>query len=102
MIWSLGDPVPLGLTPIEGRALPQGSYLLTITHPGFAPTRYPAHLSRSRFWSSGEAPIPLLTEAEIGPGFLYVPAGPALLGEIGEDRGQGACRSPTRTDSRVR
>ena len=79
LIWTTEPPTRLGTTPLEGVALPMGSYLLTLRRKGFADVRYPVHISRSEDWRGGP-PVRLLKRAEIGKGFVYVPGGPFARG----------------------
>jgi serine/threonine-protein kinase len=79
LIWTLDPPRPLGRTPLSEAPLEMGSYLLTIRAPGRRDTRYPVRIDRGAHWQGG-APLPLLSEADIGHGFLYVPGGPFLCG----------------------
>ena len=80
LIWTLGAPRCLGKTPLEDRSMEPGSYLLTIRRDGLRDTRYPVWLRRGGRWRSGDEPVPLFTEWEIGDGFVYVPAGPFVAG----------------------
>lgn len=80
LIWPLVERRVLGRTPLIDRPLEQGSYLLTIRGPGLRETRYPVLIGRGRRWSSGEHPLPLYSDAAIGPGLVYVPAGPYTEG----------------------
>lgn len=68
----------LGVTPLTAIPLPMGSYLCTLTRPGYPDTRYPLHITRQRAWYGK---VRLRTEAEIGGGFVYVPGGPFVCGE---------------------
>ncbi len=79
LVWELSNPVYLGHTPLEQLPLPKGRYLLTIRSPGKRDTRYPVHISRGRHWDGGVT-VPLYSDAEIGDGFVYVPAGPFTRG----------------------
>ncbi len=79
LVWELSNPVYLGHTPLEQLPMPKGRYLLTLRSPGKKDTRYPVHISRGRHWDGGVS-VPLYTEAEIGAGFVYVPAGPFTRG----------------------
>ncbi len=81
LIWTLTPPQILGTTPLKA-PLPMGSYLLTITCPGYADTTYPVHITRGRRWEP-EEPVRLLTPGEVGEGWVYVPAGPCQIGEEG-------------------
>ncbi len=67
----------LGITPIDDARLPAGSYLVTIKKAGFRDTRYPVLLRRG---VRHEADVNLYTDEEIGPDFVYVPGGHAILG----------------------
>ena len=79
ILWPLVDEQVLGTTPLVAVPLDMGSYLLTLELPGYRPVCYPVHITRSRHWES-DGPIPLFTEEEIGPDFVYVPAGPFVAG----------------------
>ncbi|MCI0342790.1 MAG: bifunctional serine/threonine-protein kinase/formylglycine-generating enzyme family protein [Planctomycetales bacterium] len=72
-------PVSLGATPLARVRLPRGSYLLVLRREGFRPVRYPVLIERLEEERPQE-PVRMLTEAEIGEGWIYVPAGEALLG----------------------
>ena len=78
--WSLGNSVFLGVTPLSGAPLAMGSWVLTIRAPGERDTTYPVHIPRGFAWDAGTAAIPLFSDAEIGEGFVYVPAGPFRRG----------------------
>ena len=80
LVWPLVERRVLGVTPLQGLSLPQGSYRLTLRAPGRRDTLYPVFVSRGRHWHSGEAPVPLYSDAEIGEGFAYVPPGPFVCG----------------------
>lgn len=75
VVWSLGEPSVLGTTPLEV-PLPMGSWLLTLRKDGFADVRYPVFLRRAQVWDG--PPVRLLTDEQIGAGWVYVPAGPFL------------------------
>jgi serine/threonine-protein kinase len=45
-----GDSTPLGTTPLEAVALPRGSWLLELSHPGRPTVRYPVTLDRCEHW----------------------------------------------------
>jgi serine/threonine protein kinase/formylglycine-generating enzyme required for sulfatase activity len=79
LTWTLEPGEALGVTPLSRVPLPMGAYLLTITHPADgAVTCYPIHITRTHHWDAGT--LPLLTAAEVGEGFVYVPEGPYLRG----------------------
>jgi formylglycine-generating enzyme required for sulfatase activity len=67
----------LGPAPIDDVPLSMGSYLVTVRQEGYRELRYPVYISRNRDWS-GE--VRLFTDAEIGAGFVHVPAGPFIQG----------------------
>ena len=80
LVWSLSQEVSLGTTPLHRLPLDMGSYRLTFRASGKRDTVYPVHITRGRSWSFGPQPIPLYSDAEIGAEFVYVPAGPCLVG----------------------
>jgi serine/threonine protein kinase/formylglycine-generating enzyme required for sulfatase activity len=67
----------LGATPIADVELPPGSYLLELSAPGRADTRYPFVLARGERL---DIEVPLLVPGEIPDGFVYVPPGRFLFG----------------------
>jgi len=67
----------LGTTPLDETSLAMGRYLIVLKKNGFRDTNYPVYIPRNRSWS-GE--VKLYTDAQIGEGFVYVPAGPSLQG----------------------
>ena len=72
----------LGVTPLAETSLALGSYLVILKKEGYRDTRYPVCITRNKAWS-GQAyggPVNLCTEEEIGPGFIYVPSGPFVMG----------------------
>lgn len=84
LVWPLSEPEVLGRTPLVGVKLPMGSYVLTLVKEGYRDTTYPVLITRRRHWD--EAPVRLLTEAQIGAGWVYVPTGPAQIGGDRESR----------------
>ncbi len=80
LVWRLGQEVLLGRTPLESVPLEMGSYRLIIRAQGKRDTIYPVHITRGREWSSGIKPVRLFSDEEIGAGFIYVPAGPFIMG----------------------
>lgn len=80
LVWPLVERRVLGTTPLEGLPLEQGSYLLTLRCPGKRDTRYPVLIPRGGHWDSGEQPLPLYSDEEIGNGMVYVPAGSFACG----------------------
>ncbi|MCI0342431.1 MAG: bifunctional serine/threonine-protein kinase/formylglycine-generating enzyme family protein [Planctomycetales bacterium] len=73
------EPVSIGTTPLAGAVLPMGSYLLILRAPGKRDVRYPVLVERAEDDALAE-PVPLLTDAEIGEGFVYVPPGETIFG----------------------
>ncbi len=71
----------LGRTPLQRVPLPMGSWLLTLSAPGFETVRYPVHLAREAAWDGvapgGDTPhpVPLPPEGALGPMDVYVPPG---------------------------
>ncbi|MCI0340947.1 MAG: SUMF1/EgtB/PvdO family nonheme iron enzyme, partial [Planctomycetales bacterium] len=68
---------PLGRTPVARFSLPMGSYLLHLRLPGKRDTRAPILVTRQE---AVTARVRLFSEAEIGEGFVHVPAGPFIFG----------------------
>ena len=79
LIWPLVERQVLGTTPLEAVPLPRGSYRLVLSSPGKRDTVYPVHITRGRHWEATE-PVPLFTDEQIGADWIYVPAGPCVLG----------------------
>ena len=77
IVWSLGEARSLGTTPLVDVPLGMGSWLLTLRAPGRRDVRYPVFLRRAEHWDGG-APLPLFSDDELGPDWVYVPAGPFL------------------------
>ena len=67
----------LGVTPLVETPLALGSYLVILKKEGYRDTRYPVCITRNKAWS-GE--VNLYTDEDVGPGFIYVPAGPFVMG----------------------
>jgi len=80
LVWPLVERRSLGHTPLVDVPIEQGSYLLTLRSPGRRDTEYPVLITRGRRWTSGDAPLPLLSDAELGEELVYVPAGPYAEG----------------------
>ncbi|MFC2172703.1 SUMF1/EgtB/PvdO family nonheme iron enzyme [Acidobacteriota bacterium] len=74
----------LGKTPFDPVQLAMGSYLIILKKEGFRDVRYPVYISRNREW---EGSVDLYSDAEIGEGYVYVPAGPFIQGGDEETRG---------------
>jgi eukaryotic-like serine/threonine-protein kinase len=88
LVWPLVGHRDLGTTPLEAVPLEQGSYLLTIRCPGRRDTHYPVFIPRGRHWDSGDQPVPLYADKDIGRGMAYVPPGPFVFG--GDEQAQDA------------
>lgn len=71
------EPRSLGATPVREARLPPGSYLFVLSMPGYPDVRYPALCLRA---DHHVAKINLYTREEIGPGLVYVPGGPCIVG----------------------
>ncbi|WP_395848349.1 protein kinase [Cystobacter fuscus] len=70
------EPLPeLGLTPVAGARLPEGSYLLHITQPDRAPVTLPLLLTRG-----SREQLRLVLPATVPEGYVYIPPGCSLLG----------------------
>ncbi|MEM7246449.1 MAG: bifunctional serine/threonine-protein kinase/formylglycine-generating enzyme family protein [Acidobacteriota bacterium] len=81
----------LGTTPVAQLSLPMGTYLVILKKEGYRDVRYPVYISRNRDW---EGRVRLLSEDEIGEGYLHVPAGPFVCGGDIDKR----VSSPPRTE----
>jgi formylglycine-generating enzyme required for sulfatase activity len=77
--FTLGEPQPLGATPLADVTLPPGSLVLELTSPGRPPVTYPLLAGRDERIS---ITVPLPTN--IPDGFAYVPPGRTLVGS-GDD-----------------
>ncbi|KFA87321.1 bifunctional serine/threonine-protein kinase/formylglycine-generating enzyme family protein [Archangium violaceum] len=66
---------PLGPTPISRLRLPEGSYLLHVTHPGRVPVRLPLLLTHG-----AREQLRLVLPTEVPTGYVYIPPGCFLLG----------------------
>jgi len=88
LVWPPVDERPLGHTPLVQVPLEPGSWLLTVSAPGRATMNYPVHLGRGQHWDGGDAPIPLLSTADLAPSERYVPAGPLRLWRRSRRAGQ--------------
>ena len=77
----LDEPVLMGETPLEGKVLPTGSYLVEAAVAGHAVVRYPVVLERSRGWKpvppgqDDAAPVHLPPKRALYAFERYVPAG---------------------------
>ena len=77
VVWTLEEPIVLGTAPIDV-PLDMGSYVLTLRSPGRRDVTYPVHITRGRRWTAGT--VRLLTDADIGDDWVYVPGGPFQAG----------------------
>ena len=68
----------LGKTPVAVGSLEMGSYLCILRKAGFLDVRYPVLISRN---SHSLGRVRLRTGAEVGEGFVHVPAGEFIFGE---------------------
>ena len=75
LVWKLGKKRTLGETPLVGRPLAPGSWLLTVEHPECGPATYPVTIGRAGHWDAGERALPLLAADAVPEGWVYVPAG---------------------------
>ena len=75
--WSADKVQTLGQTPLRNIELSPGSYLLTLTHTGNPPVRYPIRLTRG---SAQQISVPLPRLEQIPKGFAYIPPGSFLFG----------------------
>jgi serine/threonine protein kinase/formylglycine-generating enzyme required for sulfatase activity len=66
-----------GTTPVVDKAVPKGSYLLTIRAPGRVTTPYPIYLYAGESFS---AEFTLPTPAQVQDGMVYIPPGRFLYG----------------------
>jgi len=80
LLWTQVERKSLGSSPLEAIPLEMGSYLITLKAKGYRDTRYPVFIGRSQHWDSGEQPVPLFSDENIGSGFVYVPQGPFRCG----------------------
>jgi len=80
----------IGTTPLASMPLAMGSYLAILRKDGFRDARYPIFISRNREW---QGRVRLYAEEQIGSGYLYVPAGPFILGGDVHAQGWSLARS---------
>ncbi len=72
----------LGATPIVGKALAPGSYVLTFAMPGRVPARYPILVERAERIGFK---VPLPEADRVPEGFVYVAAGRFLFGTTADE-----------------
>jgi len=77
--------------PAAGIPLLRGSYLLRIGAPGMRETRVPLTIRRD---SQVELSVPIYSEEQIGPTYVYVPAGEFIAGGARRAMGGGPRRHP--------
>ena len=75
-------PRCLGRTPLGPVELKMGRYLVILRKAGYRDVNYPVAIRRNGSWSGA---VNLYTEADIGPGLVYIPAGPFTYGEDGQE-----------------
>ncbi len=73
-----GRPESLGPTPLLARALPMGSYLVTLRSPGREDVLVPVHITRARRWDAGCVHLP--RRGATPPGFRRICAGAFTAG----------------------
>jgi len=73
LVWTLGDPIDLGATPLDV-PLGRGSWVATV-EAGMLRATYPVHITRARRWVSSIVPL-LPPDADTA----YVPPGPFAAG----------------------
>ncbi len=71
------EPRLLGRTPVRDVPVSMGSYLLVLRRDGYRDTRFPLLMSRGE---TRRVKIRLLTDAQVGEGLVYVPAGSFVMG----------------------
>jgi serine/threonine-protein kinase len=76
-VLTAGEERYLGRSPVAEVRLDPGSYLVVLRAAGYPDVRYPVLLGRGTHHT---ATVNLYTSEEIGPGYLYVPGGHAILG----------------------
>lgn len=73
-------------TPICRLQLPRGSYLLTLTAPGYRAAAYPVNVTRAEHWDAirpGQTtshPVYLIGENDLEEDDIYIPAGWSIVG----------------------
>ncbi len=72
-----GEARYLGRTPIHGLQLPMGTYQVTLRLEGVRKVEMPVLVERC---AEVELVVDLLTDDQIGEGFVYVPAGEFIMG----------------------
>ncbi|QRO01307.1 protein kinase [Archangium violaceum] len=87
------EPVPeagsLGPTPLSRVLLPEGSYLLHVTHPGRVPVELPLLLTHG-----ASERIRLMLPTRVPAGYVYIPPGCFLLGSAEPEEVRGFMLSP--------
>jgi len=85
------EPLPsLGVTPIVGASLPEGSYLLHIKHPGRAPIDLPVLLTRGEL---AQFHVSLPEADAIPEGYVYIAPGCFLMGSADPEATRIALKS---------
>lgn len=81
-VLSLGAARALGGAPIRGVEIEAGSYVLTLTSPGYTPVTYPMLARRA---TSLDLSIDLPAAGEVPPGYVYVAPGPFRFGSPADE-----------------
>ena len=79
---NLTQPLHNAVTPATNISLAPGSYLITISAPGYSPVRYPISIKRGL---PSQVNIDLLPESSLKSGFVYVPPGRFFFGSAAEE-----------------
>lgn len=72
-----GDERYLGCSPVQGASLPMGVYQAVIRHEGYRDVVVPLTVGRC---VEVDLVVDMLTEDDIGEGFIYVPPGEFIMG----------------------
>ena len=80
------QPREMGPAPLGPLRLPTGSYLLTLRKPGHSDTRLPLLVRRGQ---TLELNPRILTPQQIPRGYVYVPGGRFLMGNLADTFGEG-------------
>ncbi len=76
-----------GISPLELPDLPRGFYLLVVQAPGYDELRVPVEVGRAEQVSLA---LQLYRPAQVGRGFVHVPAGPFRMGDASRSSGAAA------------
>ena len=81
----------VGRGPRTLERVPMGSYLAVFRAPGYPDVRRPLHVRRNQIVS---VQVTLYTDAQIGAGFVYVPAGSFIDGGVARNCVRGLADAP--------